>query len=186
MYFQQTDVEMAFLIDLERRSDSRGFFARMWCRQEFAAHGLCARLAQINLSGNLRKGTLRGMHFQRQPHGEVKVVSCTRGAIYDVVLDLRSDSPTYMRWAAVHLTAENHSMLYVPEGCAHGFQTLTDDSEVLYLMSEFHSPAHAMGVRFDDPSFDIKWPLRVESISETDLEWPDYQRHIAEVDEVEK
>ena len=183
MLFHETLVRSAFLIELERRSDSRGFFSRTWCQREFAAHGLTARLAQVNLSGNLRKGTLRGMHFQREPHAEAKVVSCTRGAIYDVVLDLRSDSPTYLRWFAVELTAQNHRMLYIPEGCAHGFQTLADDTEILYLMSEFYAPTHGWGVRHDDPAFGISWPLTVECISEADQAWPNYQRDAAKVAE---
>jgi dTDP-4-dehydrorhamnose 3,5-epimerase len=135
---------------------------------------LTARLAQVNVSLNVRKGTLRGLHFQLPPCQEAKIVSCTRGAIYDVVVDLRRDSPTHMQWAAVELTAGNRRQLYVPEGCAHGFQTLDDNSELLYLMSEFYSPEHARGVRYNDPSFGIAWPLAAECLSEADRAWPDY------------
>src|SRR5262245_3515558 len=140
MLFSETTVSGAYLIDLERRTDDRGYFARGWCQEEFQAQGITANIAQVNVSANTLKGTLRGMHYQRPPHQEAKVVSCTRGAIYDVVLDLRHESPTYLCWFAAELTAENRRMLFIPEGCAHGFQTLVDDTELLYLMSEFYSP----------------------------------------------
>ncbi|MBI2826653.1 MAG: dTDP-4-dehydrorhamnose 3,5-epimerase [Planctomycetia bacterium] len=175
MKFTPTKVRGAYAIDVERRIDERGFFARSWCENEFAAHGLTARVAQINVSRNTRRGTLRGMHYQQAPHEEAKVVSCTQGAIYDVVVDLRRDSPTYMAWDAAELTAENCRMLYVPLGCAHGFQTLTDDAQLLYLMSEIHAPAQARGVRYDDPALAIAWPLTVTCISDADRSWPDYQ-----------
>jgi dTDP-4-dehydrorhamnose 3,5-epimerase len=175
MTFSETRVDGAFIIDLERRLDERGFFARAWCQEEFEAQGLIGRVAQANVSGNIRKGTVRGMHYQVSPQREVKVVSCTKGAIYDVVLDLRRDSATYLRWDAVEVTADNRRMLYVPEGCAHGFQTLADDTELLYLMSEFYSGGHARGVRHDDPAFGIEWPLDVTTISDADRSWPDYK-----------
>ena len=133
-------------------------------------------MCQINISASTHKGTLRGLHYQRPPHQEAKIVSCIRGAIHDVILDLRRAAPTYLHWIAVELTAENHRMLYVPEGCAHGFQTLVDDAEVLYLMSEFHAPGHAAGVRYNDSAFAIDWPLKVTAISEADLSWPDYTK----------
>jgi dTDP-4-dehydrorhamnose 3,5-epimerase len=176
MIFRETAIPGAFVIDLERRSDARGFFARAWCQKEFEQRGLAARLAQVNVSTNTCKATLRGMHYQDHPCREAKVVGCTRGAIYDVIIDLRHDSPTYLQWLAAELTADNQRKLYVPEGCAHGFQTLADNSEVLYLMSEFHSAAHARGIRHDDPAFDIRWPLETEVISDVDLAWPDYSR----------
>jgi len=175
MIFTETRVKGAFVIDLERRTDHRGLFARVWCQHEFEARGLTARLAQVNVSFNPFKGTLRGMHLQASPHEEAKVVSCTRGAIYDVVLDLRQGSPTYLRWDAVELTDANRRMLYVHAGCAHGFQTLEDETGLLYLMSEFYSPEDARGVRYDDPAFGIRWPLAVESISDRDRAWPDYE-----------
>jgi dTDP-4-dehydrorhamnose 3,5-epimerase len=174
MIFQVTRVRGAHVIELERRSDDRGFFARAWCQKDFEAQGLAARVAQVNVSSNRQKGTLRGMHFQTVPFREAKVVSCTRGAIYDVAVDLRPESPTYLQWAAAELTSENRRMLYVPEGCAHGFQTLSNDTELLYLMSGCYSPRHARGVRYDDPAFKIQWPLPVECISDADREWPDY------------
>jgi dTDP-4-dehydrorhamnose 3,5-epimerase len=169
MIFAETRVQGACIIDLERRADQRGPFARAWCRREFEARGLTACVAQVNMSFNTRKGTLRGMHYQLAPHQEAKVVCCTRGAVYDVAVDLRRDSPTYMQWTGVELTAGNRRMFYVPEGCAHGFQTLTDETE------QFYSPEHSRGVRYNDPAFDIKWPLAEESISDADRTWPDYQ-----------
>jgi dTDP-4-dehydrorhamnose 3,5-epimerase len=176
MIFTETRVRGAYIIDVNRSADPRGSFARAWCRKEFEDHGLTARVVQVNLSSSVRKGTLRGMHYQLEPYAEAKTVSCTKGAVYDVVLDLRRDSPTYLRWAAAELTADNRRMLYVPEGCAHGHQTLEDGTELLYFMSEFYSPEHARGVRFDDPAFGIEWPLAVTSISDADRSWPDYRR----------
>jgi dTDP-4-dehydrorhamnose 3,5-epimerase len=178
MFFRETKVKGAYVIDLDRRVDDRGYFARAWCQKEFQAQGLTARLAQVNVSFNVRKGTLRGMHFQLPPYQEAKIVSCTRGAIYDVVVDLRHDSPTYMQWDGVELTAGNRCQLYIPEGCAHGFQTLDDNSELLYLMSEFYSPQHARGVRYNDPSFNIAWPLPPQCLSEADRAWPDFPRGV--------
>jgi dTDP-4-dehydrorhamnose 3,5-epimerase len=174
MIFTEAKVKGAYIIDIDAHADQRGFFARAWCEKEFAALGLAARIAQMNVSFNTQKGTLRGMHYQDAPAREAKVVSCTRGALYDVVLDLRPESCTYLKWDAAELTADSRRMLYVPEGCAHGFQTLMDNTEVLYLMSEFHSPRKAHGVRYDDSTFGIEWPLAVMSISDKDRTWPDY------------
>ena len=174
MIFTPTKVESACVIDLEPRFDERGMFARAWCAHEFAAKGLIARLAQVNVSHNICRSTLRGMHYQLPPHEEAKVVSCIRGAVYDVVLDLRPCSPTYLNWDAVELTGDNRRMLYLPPGCAHGFQSLTDDTQLLYLVSSYHAPAAARGVRHDDPVFGITWPLEVAAISEADRNWPDY------------
>jgi dTDP-4-dehydrorhamnose 3,5-epimerase len=175
MIFAETRVRGAFVIELERRTDERGCFARAWCQREFEAQGLVTRLVQINISHNIHRGTLRGMHFQLSPYEEAKVVSCTQGAIFDVVLDLRPNSPTYLAWAAEKLTAENRRALYIPEGCAHGFQTLMADTQVLYLMSEFYAPSHGRGVRYDDQVFGIEWPLEVACIADADRSWPDYQ-----------
>jgi dTDP-4-dehydrorhamnose 3,5-epimerase len=176
MIFTETSIPGAFVIDLEQRGDDRGFFARAWCANEFADHGLNQRLVQVNLSFNQRAGTLRGMHLQTAPHEEAKCVRCTRGAIYDVVLDLRPDSPAYKRWEAVELTAENRRMLYVPEGCAHGYQTLVADTETLYQVSEFYAPESEEGVRWDDPAFGIDWPDAAERVlSPKDAAWPDFR-----------
>jgi dTDP-4-dehydrorhamnose 3,5-epimerase len=174
--FTATDLPGAFLIDLEPIADERGFFARSWCGDEFAAHGLDAALAQCNISFNRRKGTLRGMHFQAAPYGEAKLVRCTMGAIHDVIIDLRPESSTFLRHLAVELTVENRRALFVPEGFAHGFQTLIDDSEVFYQMSRSFVAEAASGVRWDDPAFQITWPEAERTISERDRQWPDFNR----------
>jgi dTDP-4-dehydrorhamnose 3,5-epimerase len=174
MKFLEAKISGVFEICPELVHDERGFFARSWCRDEFASHGLNSRMVQCNISGSLRKGTLRGMHFQVPPFAETKLVRCTRGSIFDVALDLRPDSKTYKQWTAVVLTASNHSMLCIPEGCAHGFLTLEDDSEVFYQMSESYHPEAARGVRWNDPAFDIGWPGKVEVISERDASYPDF------------
>ncbi len=171
MQFYETKLPNVFEIHLEPHSDNRGFFARSWCQKEFEAHGLNPRLVQCNISFNIRKGTLRGMHLQDPPHAEAKVVRCTRGAIYDVVLDLRPSSQTYRNWIAVILTFANRHMVYVPEGCAHGFLTLEDETEVFYQMSEFYHAESARGVRWNDPAFRIDWPESVEVISQRDSEY---------------
>jgi dTDP-4-dehydrorhamnose 3,5-epimerase len=168
MKFARTQLEGALVIDIERLEDERGFFARSWCEREFREHGLNPRLAQCSISFNRQRGTLRGMHFQAAPHEEAKIVRCTGGAIYDVIIDLRPGSPTFTRWIGVELSAENRRMLYVPEGCAHGFQTLIDDSEVFYQISEFYAPESARGVRWNDPRFGITWPLEVAAMSDKD------------------
>jgi dTDP-4-dehydrorhamnose 3,5-epimerase len=175
MTFHETRLPGVFEIEVERHSDERGFFARTWCQKEFEAKGLNPRLVQSSLSFNARKGTLRGMHYQSAPFAETKLVRCTRGAIYDVVLDLRPQSPAFKNWIAVTLTAEKRNMVYVPEGCAHGFLTLQDASEVFYQMSEFYSAESAWGVRWNDPAFRITWPEKVEVISERDRTYPDFK-----------
>jgi dTDP-4-dehydrorhamnose 3,5-epimerase len=173
--FEETKLPGAFVIDLERREDERGFFARTFCANEFGDHGLNARLVQANTSWNPRKGTLRGMHFQNAPHAEVKVVRATRGAIHDVIIDLRPGSPTYKQWIGVDLTQENRRALYVPEGFAHGFQTLVPDTEVHYLVTEFYTPEAEGGVRWDDPAFGIEWPDPANAfLSPKDATWPDF------------
>ncbi len=175
MIFTETTLKGAFVIELEKIEDSRGFFARAWCQKEFEKHGLNPRLVQCNLSYNRQKGTLRGMHYQVEPHKESKLVRCIRGAIYDVIIDLRPASSTYGRWVGVELSAENRKMLYVPEGFAHGFQTLEDDTEAFYQVSEFYSPALERGVRWNDPSFRVEWPaVEKRIISDKDRSWPDY------------
>jgi dTDP-4-dehydrorhamnose 3,5-epimerase len=165
----------AVVVEPERRADARGFFARSYCAREFEAHGLDPRVAQCNISFNPRRGTVRGMHFQRPPHAEAKLVRCTAGALWDVALDLRRQSPTFCRHFAVELSAENRKMLYLPEGFAHGYQTLADDTEVFYQVSAAYAPDHAGGVRWDDPAFDITWPLPVTMIAERDRTYPDFR-----------
>jgi dTDP-4-dehydrorhamnose 3,5-epimerase len=175
MIFHQTDLMGVIEVRLDPKTDERGFFARSWCQDEFKAHGLNPALVQCNVSFNKRKGTLRGMHYQVAPFEESKLVRCTSGAIYDVVLDLRRQSATFKSWIAVTLTAANRNAIYVPEGCAHGFVTLEDCTEVFYQMSEFYSAASARGVRWDDPAFRIEWPEDVEVLSERDRTYPDFE-----------
>ena len=174
MTFHETKLRWVFEIHLEPKSDERGFFARTWCQKEFAAHGLSPRLVQCNVSFNTRRGTLRGIHYQAAPHAEAKLVRCTKGAIYDVVVDLRPESPTLRGFMAVVLTAKNRRALYVPEGCGHGFLTLEDETEVFYQMSEFYNTESARGVRWDDPAFQIAWPEKVEVISKRDRSHPNF------------
>ena len=175
MLFTETKLKGAFIIDLELREDERGFFARSWCADEFEKLGLNPRLSQCNISFNRKSGTLRGMHYQVEPYAEAKLTRCTQGAIYDVIVDLRADSPTFKQWLAVELSAENHRALYVPEGLAHGFQTLMDDCEVFYQMSEFFHPECARGLRWDDPAFGIVWPLEDKVLAEKDRSWPYFE-----------
>jgi dTDP-4-dehydrorhamnose 3,5-epimerase len=172
--FHETNLSGAFLIDIEPKEDHRGFFARSWCQQEFTHRGLNANLVQCNISFNHKQGTLRGMHYQRDPYPEAKLVRCTRGAIYDVMIDLRPTSPTFMHWDAAELTAKNHRMFYIPEGIAHGFQTLEDDTEVFYQMSEFFHPECSEGVRWNDPAFQIQWAIASPILSEKDQSYPDF------------
>jgi dTDP-4-dehydrorhamnose 3,5-epimerase len=172
MIFTAGAVAGSYLIDIEKRTDERGFFARSWCEQEFARHGLTIRIAQINVAVSNKRGTLRGMHYQQAPYAEAKVVRGTRGAIFDVALDLRPESRTYRKWFGAELSERNFSTLYVPEGCAHGYLTLEPDSEVQYLTSCAYAPTAARGVRFDDPAFGIQWPGSPEEISAADRNWP--------------
>lgn len=168
MIFTELKLKGAYLIEPELKEDERGFFARTWCRKEFEEHGLNTELAQCSISYNQKKGTLRGMHYQVAPHPETKLVRCTMGAIYDVIIDLRPDSQTFKEWVASDITAGNRRTLYVPDGFAHGFQTLIDDSEVFYLISDYHDSACSRGVRWNDPAFEIKWPMRPSIISARD------------------
>jgi dTDP-4-dehydrorhamnose 3,5-epimerase len=173
MKFVETSLKDAVLITLEKRGDARGYFARTFCAEEFARAGLETSFVQANASHNVRAGTLRGMHFQRAPHGEVKLVRCVKGAIHDVIIDLRRDSPSFGCWEGFDLSEESGDMLYVPAGFAHGFQTLRDDTAVAYQVSHPYTPAAEGGVRFDDLAFGITWPLPVTAISEKDAAWPD-------------
>jgi dTDP-4-dehydrorhamnose 3,5-epimerase len=172
MIFTETVLKDAFIIDLEEKLDHRGFFARSFCAQEFEAHGLKPTVAQCNLSFNYKKGTIRGMHYQILPAAETKLIRCTKGAIYDVIIDMRPESPTFLSHIGVELTPENRRALYVPEMFAHGYQALTDETEVVYQVGEFYTPGYERGLRYDDPFFNIDWPLDVTEISEKDLNWP--------------
>ena len=174
MIFTETNLKGAFLIDLEKVEDSRGFFARTWCHREFETHGIAFRQVQCNVSYNKKKGVLRGMHFQTSPHEEAKLVCCIKGEVFDVIVDLRPGSPTFLQHVSAVLSAENHRMIYIPEGFAHGFQTLQDDTEVFYQMSEFYAPQSSIGVRWNDPSFGIQWPVEDLIISKRDQEYPDF------------
>jgi len=172
--FSPTPVEGAYTIEPEKRGDDRGFFARSFCAKEFGAHGLETKFVQANNSFTAKKATLRGMHYQLPPAAEVKIVRCLRGAFYDVVLDIRPDSPSFGHFFGAELTADNRLMMYVPRGCAHALLSLKDDSEALYLVSDFYAPDHERGVRFDDPKFAIPWPLKPQEISAKDAAWPDF------------
>jgi len=174
LIFTETKLPGAFVIDLEKHADERGFFARTFCEQEFKAQGLNPDVVQCNVSFNKRKGTLRGMHFQVAPFAEAKLVRCTSGSIYDVIIDLRPSSPAFKQYFAVELSAGNRKMLYIPEAFAHGFQTLENDTEVFYQMSQNYSPEHARGVRWDDPAFGISWPEDERIIVERDRNYPDF------------
>jgi dTDP-4-dehydrorhamnose 3,5-epimerase len=172
MRFVETKLAGAVVVDPEPILDNRGFFARSFCEREFAAHGLETRFPQHSISYNARKGTLRGMHFQRAPHAETKLVRCSAGAIFDVIVDLRENSPTRGRWEGFELTVGNRRQLYIPQGFGHGFQALCDDAEITYMISAFHEPAAAAGFRYDDPALAIQWPLPVSVIADRDLAWP--------------
>ncbi len=172
MLFTETALKDAFIIDIEQKEDHRGFFARTFCVQDFAAHGLEITNVQCSIAFNYKKGTIRGVHYQAAPATEAKLVRCTKGAVYDVIVDLRPDSPTYLSHISVELTEDNHRALYIPEMFAHGYQTLTDDSEVVYQMNKIYTPGFDRGLFYDDPLLDIQWPLIVSEISEKDLSWP--------------
>lgn len=174
MRFTETKLKGAYIIEAELIQDERGFFARSWCQKEFTERGLNPNLVQCNISFNLKKGTLRGMHCQAKPYEEAKLVRCTMGAIYDVIIDIRPESLTFKQWVAVELKAENRKMLYIPEGFAHGFQTLVDNTEVFYQMSEFYHPESARGLRWNDPAFGIKWAVENLTISLKDKSYKNY------------
>ncbi len=175
MIFHQLEIPGAYLLEPERKEDHRGFFARTYCRNELEERGLDPTVVQCNISVNKKKGTVRGMHWQDHPYPEIRLVRCTRGAIHDVIVDLRPNSRAFKKHYSVELTDENRLSLYVPAGCAHGFQTLADDTEVFYQMSEFYYPEHARGVRWNDPAFSITWPLEITVISERDTRFPDFE-----------
>ena len=176
MRFTETNIVGAWVIDANPHEDDRGRFMRAWCRREFAEHGIDFVPVQANMGLSIRKGTLRGMHFQEVPALEAKLVRCTKGTIFDVVLDIRLGSPSYGEWYGTELSAENGRMLYLPEHCAHGYQTLVEYTEIYYMASEFYTPSSARGVRFDDPAFRIQWPLVATVVSEQDRNWPLIER----------
>jgi dTDP-4-dehydrorhamnose 3,5-epimerase len=180
MIFEKTGIEGVWLVEPERFEDERGFFARTWDPDEFSIQGLNPRLVQCSISFNRRSGTLRGLHYQAAPHEEGKLVRCTSGAIFDVALDLRSESPTFKAWFGAPISDENRLALYIPEGCAHGFLTLEDSTEVHYQITEFYVPEAARGVRWDDPAFGIAWPGEVHVISDRDRTYPDFGDENAE------
>lgn len=175
MIFRETKIEGAFVIGLEKHRDERGSFARTWCREEFRLNGIKAQPVQSNTAFSAKKGTLRGMHYQMEPYAEAKLVRCIRGGIFDVLVDLRPDSATYTHWFGIELTPANDRMLYIPEGCAHGYQSLSDASEAFYLSTQFYTPESERGVRWDDPMFNIEWPIVTDiAMSEKDRNWPDF------------
>jgi dTDP-4-dehydrorhamnose 3,5-epimerase len=175
MIFKETKLKGAFIIETEPITDNRGFFARAWCQKEFSAHGLLTSFVQANITFSPQKGTIRGLHYQIAPHEEVKLVRCTRGATYDVIIDLRPESRTYKQWLGTELTANNGKMIYIPGGFAHGYQILTKDSEVFYQVGQFYAPDYECGIRWDDPAFAINWPITSPLIlSAKDKQWPDY------------
>lgn len=174
MIFKETKLKGAFEIEIKKLEDERGFFGRSWCANEMAEHGLNSAIKQANTSFSKTKGTIRGMHFQKAPYQESKLIRCTKGAILDVIIDLRPDSPTYKQWIGVELTESNYKMLYVPEDFAHGFMTLEDNSEVTYLVSQFYTPGAEAGIRWNDPAFGIDWPMKPTVISEKDQNHPNY------------
>jgi len=176
MIFKETRLKGSYIIELEKIPDDRGFFARVWCQKEFQAHDLNQNIVQCNLSFNAAKGTLRGIHYQIAPHAEAKIIRCTRGKVYDVIVDLRQKSSTYLQWLSFELSSENRKMLYVPENFAHGYLTLADNTEVFYQVSQFYSPGSENGIRWDDPLINIKWPKIANLIiSEKDEKWPDFK-----------
>jgi dTDP-4-dehydrorhamnose 3,5-epimerase len=175
MIFTPTRIADVFEIQIEPKTDERGFFARSWCQDEFLSHGLNPRLVQCNISFNTHNGTLRGIHYQASPHAEAKLMRCTQGSLFDVAVDLRPNSPTFKEWTGVVLSASRRNMLYVPEGCGHGFLTLEDNTEILYQMSEFYSGNDACGVRWNDPAFGISWPADIRVISERDRTYPNFE-----------
>lgn len=174
MIFTKAPIDGAYIIDVRRIADERGFFGRLWCHKEFEEHGLVATIVQSNIGASKTKGTLRGLHYQKAPHQEVKIVRCPRGAVFDVIVDLRADSPTFKQWFGLELNQENATMLYVPEGCATGYLTLRDDTEIYYHATEYYHPESATGVRYDDPAFGIEWPGEIKVVSDNDKQWPGF------------
>ena len=171
MKFSETELGSVYTIELEPIGDDRGFFSRFWCRKELDEQGLFFEIAQINTSYNANAGTVRGFHYQRDPHSETKIVACTSGRVFDVAVDVRPNSPTYLNWFGAELSAENNRLLYIPAGFAHGYQALEDDSRMLYLISEFYAPDFESGLRYNDPAIGVAWPQEVTSVSDKDSKW---------------
>ncbi len=176
MIFTETKLKGAYVLEIKKLTDDRGFFGRSWCKSEMEEHGLNGNVVQANTSLSKKKGTIRGMHYQKHPHEETKLIRCTRGAVYDVIIDLREDSPTYMQWVGVELTEDNYKMVYVPENFAHGFLTLTDNAEVYYLVTNYYTPNAESGIRYNDPAFNIQWPSSVNIVSDKDKSHPDFNK----------
>jgi len=174
MIFSETKLSGAYIIEIEKEEDNRGFFARMFDKNEFSKIGLDSEFVQSSISHNKKKGTIRGMHYQTESYEENKIVKCTKGSIFDIIIDLRSNSKTLKKWFSIELNENNHKMLYVPKGFAHGFQTLEDDSEVFYQISQYYNSEHSMGIRWDDKTFQINWPLEISTISEKDKNFENY------------
>ncbi len=174
MIFKETKLQGSYIIEVQKIGDARGFFGRSWCKREFEAQGLPAVMMQSNVALSFKKGTLRGLHYQEKPFAEAKLIRCTRGAAYDVIVDLRPDSPTYRQWTGAELTHDNCHMIYAPEGFAHGYLTLEDNTEMSYSASQFYEPRAECGIRYDDPAFGIKWPADILVVSDKDKGWPDY------------
>jgi dTDP-4-dehydrorhamnose 3,5-epimerase len=174
MIFKKTLFDSVYIIEIEKQTDFRGFFGRAWCKREFEAYGLKTELVQSNVGFSRSAGTLRGLHYQSEPHAEVKLVRCVKGSIYDVMIDMRPQSSTYMQWLGIELKAESYRMIYVPEGFAHGYLTLKDNTEVMYQVSEYYTPGSERGIRFNDPAFAIRWPEDILFISDKDLSWQDF------------
>ncbi len=172
MKFIKTPLEGAYVVELEKREDERGFFARAFCVDEFAEHGLKTEIKQSNLSGSVQKGTTRGLHYQVAPMAEVKFIRCIKGSVFDVLVDMRPESPTYKQWFGIELTEENQTAIYIPEGFAHGHQTLEDNSQIMYLTTQVYSPEHERGIRWNDPAIGVKWPLEPTVVSDKDQAWP--------------
>jgi len=179
MLFTEAPLKGSFIVDIEKKIDSRGFFARFWCQNEFKANNLVTNWVQANVSFSKSKGTLRGLHYQNDPCAEAKLVRCTQGSFFDIILDLRKNSCTFGEWFGVKLSADNHRMLYVPEGMAQSLITLVDNTEANYLMSQFYAPRAEKGIRYDDPAFGIEWPIEIQVISEKDASWPNYSRRVS-------
>lgn len=180
MLFTETGLENACIVELEKKEDHRGFFARSWDKNEFAKHNLNSNLVQCNISFSKKRGTLRGMHYQAKPFEESKLIRCTKGKIFDVIIDLRPTSKTFTKWFGIELTEENHKMLFVPEGFAHGYQSLVDNTEIVYQVSEFYTPSSELGVHWNDPVFNIKWPVNEKIVTEKDDSWKPFEAGVVE------